>query len=111
VGMLHSSRESQNHQRLYDARGRARLKLILRGKRFGYSLGEIKEMIDLYDIDPTQKEQLKKTITMGHKKVAELDEMISELQQLKSEIEEFAQSFARILESLEKNEKGEENNV
>lgn len=105
VGLLTSHRESVHHQRLYDGRARARLKLILRGKRFGFTLSEIKEMIDLYDVDPTQKEQLRQTIAYGDKKVAEIDERIADLQELKAEILEFRQRFQEMLAKLEEKEK------
>ena len=45
--------------RVYTKRDRARMVLILRGKRLGFSLREIKEYLDLYDIDPTQAEQIR----------------------------------------------------
>ena len=45
-------REGQH--RLYARRDRARLKLILRGKRFGFSLEEIRQLLDLYDRDDGQ---------------------------------------------------------
>ena len=40
----------QGLSRVYSRRDRARLQLILRGKRLGFSLAEIKEMLDLYDL-------------------------------------------------------------
>ncbi len=46
-GLLFPDRRGQN--RVFSARDRARLKLILRGKRVGFSLSEIREMLDLYD--------------------------------------------------------------
>lgn len=46
-GLLTPARKGQT--RVYDARDRARLKLILRGRRIGFSLQEIREMMDLYD--------------------------------------------------------------
>ncbi|MDO1558057.1 MerR family DNA-binding transcriptional regulator [Brevundimonas sp. 2R-24] len=46
-GMLSPARKGQT--RVYSARDRARLKLILRGRRIGFSLSEIQEMLDLYD--------------------------------------------------------------
>ncbi len=104
VGLLASTRESQNHQRLYDARSRARLKLILRGRRFGFSLGEIKEMIELYDVDPTQKEQLRRTIEYGDRKIAEVEEMIADLIQIKEEMLEFRERFTGLLTDLEQKE-------
>jgi DNA-binding transcriptional MerR regulator len=45
--LLHPGRRGQT--RVYDARARARLSLILQGKRVGFSLTEIREMLDLYD--------------------------------------------------------------
>lgn len=45
--------------RVYTKRDRARMVLILRGKRLGFSLREIKEYLDLYDMDPSQSEQLR----------------------------------------------------
>jgi len=105
IGLLSSSRESQNHQRLYDSRIRTRLKLILRGKRFGFSLGEIREMIDLYDVDPTQKEQLRRTIHFGDRKISEIEGMIAELLQLKEELLEFRERFTCLLR--EKAERGD----
>lgn len=44
-------------RRVYTRRDRARLQLILRGKRLGFSLGEIREYLDLYDQDPTLQSQ------------------------------------------------------
>src|SRR5690349_16348535 len=56
-GLLTPQREGLN--RLYSRRDRARLKLILMGKRVGFSLVEIKEMLDLYDLKDGQVTQLK----------------------------------------------------
>nr|WP_272904286.1 MerR family DNA-binding transcriptional regulator [Xanthobacter agilis] len=45
--------------RVYTKRDRARMVLILRGKRLGFSLRDIKDYLDLYDMDPTQSEQMR----------------------------------------------------
>ena len=58
-GLLHPAREGM--RRRFDQRDRARLALILRGKRFGFSLAEIGELLDLYDTDNTQVSQLTRT--------------------------------------------------
>jgi len=97
MGLLTPLRTQETQQRLYDRRDRARLKLILRGKRFGFSLREIKEMLDLYDVDPTQREQLKKTIEYGDRRIQEIEEMIRELEQMKAELLEFKARFQRML--------------
>lgn len=45
-------------RRLFSRRDRARLKLILRGKRFGFSLEEIRQLLNLYDLDDQGETQL-----------------------------------------------------
>jgi len=55
-GLLQPTRDGLN--RTYSARDRARLSLILRGKRVGFSLIEIKSMLDLYDLKDGQRAQL-----------------------------------------------------
>ncbi|NMA67897.1 MAG: MerR family DNA-binding transcriptional regulator [Desulfitobacterium sp.] len=95
----------QRGQRVYGGRERARLKLILRGKRLGFSLAEIKEMIDLYDEDPTEKEQLKRAIAYGERRLREIDEMIKELYIIHEEISEYHQEFLNRLMVLEAKER------
>ena len=56
-GMLAPARQGQT--RIFSARDRARLALIVQGKRVGFSLAEIREMLDLYDIGDGQVTQLK----------------------------------------------------
>lgn len=56
-GLLSPDRDGQ--RRIYGARDHVRLRLIMRGKRLGFSLDEIREMIDLYDADPSEVSQLK----------------------------------------------------
>ena len=56
-GLIAPARQGQ--RRIYSGRDRVRLKLIMRGKRLGFSLEEVREMIDLYDEDKTEVAQLK----------------------------------------------------
>ena len=56
-GLLAPWREGQ--RRIYGQRERVRLKLIMRGKRLGFSLDEIKTILDLYDADPGEVAQLR----------------------------------------------------
>ncbi|WP_375281478.1 MerR family DNA-binding transcriptional regulator [Pseudooctadecabacter sp.] len=74
-------------KRLYGKRDRARLKLILRGKRFGFSLEEIRQLLDLYYMNDHQATQLRETYVLAEKHLsdmkaqrAELDEAIAELE-------------------------------
>lgn len=60
--------------RVYTKRDRARMVLILRGKQLGFSLREIKDYLDLYDMDPSQSEQIKLLL----KKVQDRLEMLEE---------------------------------
>ncbi|MEN9855036.1 MAG: hypothetical protein RL186_209 [Pseudomonadota bacterium] len=69
-GMLHPQRDGLN--RLYSVRDRARLQLILRGKRVGFSLSEIREMIDLYDLGDNQRAQMQRSLEKYIEQVAVL---------------------------------------
>ncbi|MFQ5546601.1 MAG: MerR family DNA-binding transcriptional regulator [Acidiferrobacterales bacterium] len=55
-GLLSPSRKGQT--RVYSPRDRVRLKLVLRGKRLGFSLSEIREILDMYDTEPGETGQL-----------------------------------------------------
>lgn len=84
-GLLSPGR-SKGNQRIYTRRDRARLKLILRGKRFGYSLDEISEMIGMTDLNMTEVEQIRKSLAYGEKKLAEIRERVKELQLLEQDL-------------------------
>nr|WP_208349710.1 MerR family DNA-binding transcriptional regulator [Pseudaestuariivita rosea] len=75
--LLFPIREGQ--KRLFTRRDRARLKLILRGKRFGFSLEEIRQLLDLYDLNDQQATQLIKTQELGQKHLADMERQRSEL--------------------------------
>ena len=79
--------ERRGTQRVYSHRDRARLAWILRGKRVGFSLGEIKEMIDLYDLDDGRKVQRQVTLERCRERISllerqkhDIDAAIAELQ-------------------------------
>ncbi|GGJ77876.1 DNA-binding transcriptional MerR regulator [Anoxybacillus voinovskiensis] len=92
---------TESGQRLYTKKDRAVLKLILRGKRFGFSLEEIHEMISLFDNDRTGRKQLEKTIAYGEQKLKEVTERIEDLMQLKQEMEAILADFRERLQKLE----------
>ena len=72
--------------RVYTHRDKARLQLILRGKRLGFSLAEIKEYLDLYEIDRTQQSQLHLLLTKVNKRIASLEAQQRDLQQTLAEL-------------------------
>ena len=84
-GLILPKRTQGNH-RIYDKRDRARLKLILRGKRLGYSLDEIAEMIGMGDCDMDEEKQLIKTLQYGDRKLKEINSRMEELQILKQDL-------------------------
>ncbi|WP_282063229.1 MerR family transcriptional regulator [Roseobacter litoralis] len=68
--LLFPIREGQ--KRLFTRRDRARLKLILRGKRFGFSLEEIRQLLDLYDMGDQQQTQLSRAIEVARDRLDDL---------------------------------------
>jgi DNA-binding transcriptional MerR regulator len=62
------------NQRIYSYRDRARLILVLRGKRLGFSLADIGEMLALYDVDPGHLEQLRVTLGKARARIADLEQ-------------------------------------
>lgn len=76
----------EGNRRLFTRKDRARLKLILRGKRFGFSLEDIRQMLDLYDPGQNNLPQMQKAYGLGKERLAdlesrrrELDEVIADL--------------------------------
>jgi len=88
-GLLNPERRGQ--ARLYSAGDRARLSLILRGKRLGFSLTEIAELIELYDPADGGAAQLERSlgavdahITQLQRQRAELDQVLGELTEVRA---------------------------
>ena len=73
---------------LFTKRDRARLKLILRGKRFGFSLEEIRQLLEMYDVSDPEQTQLKETYTIAQKHLQELKNKRDELDGVIAEFEE-----------------------
>ncbi|GEN82457.1 MerR family transcriptional regulator [Sporosarcina luteola] len=92
IGLLAPDR-SVHKQRMYSNAELAKLKLIFRGKRYGFSLDEIKEMVLLFDKDRSGRKQLERTVEYGKRRIGEIDEKIRELQEMKGEMEELLGEF------------------
>lgn len=99
-GLISPERTSGN-RRIYTKRDRARLKLILRGKRFGYSLEEIGEMIGMGAVDLDEAEQLVRSLAYGDKKLREIRQRIDELKLLAEDIETMRAKLLAKLRELE----------
>jgi DNA-binding transcriptional MerR regulator len=101
IGLIEPIR-TERGTRLYTRSDRARLRLILRGKRLGFTLEQIKEMIDLFREDLSGKKQLERTIEYGTQKIAEVERHIQELTLLKEELLMYKEKFAQKLAELSK---------
>jgi len=83
--------ERRGTQRIYSHRDRARLAWILRGKRVGFSLAEIKEMIDLYDIGDGRKVQRQVTLARCRERIALLENQKRDIDAAIAELERFVE--------------------
>jgi len=103
--LLSPIREGQ--RRLYNRRDRARLKLILRGKRFGFSLEEIRQLLDLYNMGDQQETQFRRTYELGQKHLADMEQQRDELVETINELKEQLEWGAKIIGSLENSKTAE----
>lgn len=92
----------QGQRRLFTKSDRARLKLILRGKRFGFSLEEIRQLLDLYHMNDGQEAQLSKTYVLAEKHLADMEAQKAELEEAIGELKEQMAWGAAKLASLGK---------
>jgi len=84
--------------RVYSNRDRARMLLILRGKRLGFSLADIGEFLDLYDLDPSQMQQLQMLTEKINQRVRELEQQREDLETTLLELYEMRQECLDHLE-------------
>lgn len=100
--LLFPVREGQ--KRLFTKRDRARLKLILRGKRFGFSLEEIRQLLEMYDVSDPEQTQLKETYAIAQKHLQELKNKRDELDEVIADFEDqikWGESILRASGSIE----------
>src|SRR3954464_1198381 len=94
-GLLAPRREGQN--RLFSQRDRVRLKLALRGKRLGFSLAEIRELFDLYDLARDEKRQLEHFLTKLEKRRSLLVQQREDIEVMLNEITFFENQCLKLL--------------
>jgi len=83
------SPERRGTQRIYSHRDRARLAWILRGKRVGFSLTEIRELIDLYDLGDGRRTQRQRTIDRCKDRVSNLNNQKRDIDAALAELTDF----------------------
>ncbi|HRL94690.1 MAG: MerR family DNA-binding transcriptional regulator [Pseudomonadaceae bacterium] len=84
-GML--SPERRGLERIYSARDKVSLKLILRGKRIGFSLAECKELIELYDPASGNRKQLETFMHKIAERRLQLEQQLLDIQQMQLELD------------------------
>ncbi len=104
--LLFPIREGQ--KRLFTRRDRARLKLILRGKRFGFSLEEIRQLLDLYNMGDAQLTQLSRTFEVAKDRLRDMEEQRDELNKAIAELKEQMKWGEEMISSLRQEKKAAE---
>lgn len=98
-GLIAPQRAGNN--RVYTARDRARMILILRGKKLGFTLREIKEYLDLYDADPTHAKQHRLLLNATRSRILKLEDQRIALHQALAELRTVAAQAEAALDALE----------
>ena len=93
----------QGQRRLFTRRDRARLKLILRGKRFGFSLEELRKLLDLYDRGDQQHSQIAAAYEVARDRLADMERQRAELDTAIADLREQMTWGERMLASLDDN--------
>jgi DNA-binding transcriptional MerR regulator len=94
-GLLNPRRDGLN--RIFTNRDRVRLKLALRGKRLGFSLGEIRELFELYDVSRDERRQLEQFLARLERRRALLEQQREDIEVMLNEIDFFAGQCRRLL--------------
>jgi DNA-binding transcriptional MerR regulator len=100
-GLLSPQREGQD--RLYGRRDRARLKYVLMGKCVGFSLDEIREMLDLYDLGDRQETQLKAALGKFQDRIGRLEKQKAEIDRALAELVHARKLIEGMLATRERN--------
>lgn len=96
--LLFPVREGQ--KRLFSKRDRARLKLIIRGKRFGFSLEEIRQLLDLYHMGDQQRTQIARAYDIARERLADMVAQRNDLNQAIDELKDQLKWGEKMIASL-----------
>ncbi len=105
-GMIHPVRRGAS--RIYSAIDHARIELILRGKRFGFSLEEIRQLLDLYDKGDQQLTQLTETYGLAEKRLSDLVQQRDELNEAIEELRDQINWGEKMIASIRQQKKAAE---
>jgi len=100
--------EREGQKRLFTKRDRARLKLILRGKRFGFSLEEIRQLLDLYHMGDQQQTQIARTYEIARTRFAEMEAQRDELNEAIDDLRDQLKWGEKMIASMTAPRKGAE---
>jgi DNA-binding transcriptional MerR regulator len=100
AGIVTPARTGSGAARSYGARDRARLVLALRGKRFGMSLAEIREIVDMYDAEPGEAGQIRRLLESLDVVRADLHARRDELERTLAEVDDVARRCRARLDEL-----------
>jgi DNA-binding transcriptional MerR regulator len=94
-GLLSPRREGMN--RLFSNRDRVRLKLALRGKRLGFSLAEIRDLFNLYDMGRDEEQQLREFLVKLERRRVLLEQQREDIEVILNEIAFFENQCRKLL--------------
>ncbi len=96
--------ERDGTKRLFTRRDQARLKLILQGKRFGFSLEQIRQLLNMYDIGDAQATQLQETYKVAQERLADMERQRDELTEAIQDLKEQMKWGESVIEELQRKE-------
>lgn len=99
-GLLAPTRKGQT--RIYNQRDKVRLKLILRGKRLGFSLAETGRLFELYDADKSSVKQLSSMMELIVQKKTDLKQQLDDINAVLIELNDLEDNCQNILKKLTK---------
>lgn len=98
-GLVSPARKGQT--RIYNQRDKVRLKLILRGKRLGFSLAETGRLFELYDVDKTSAKQLNSIMELIYNKKRDLMQQLEDINAVLIELNDLEDNCQETLRTLE----------
>lgn len=98
-GLIYPSRKGQT--RIYNQRDKVRLKLILRGKRLGFSLAETGRLFELYDADKSSATQLATMMSLIAQKKSDLKQQLDDINAVLIELNDLEKNCLKTLATVE----------